>query len=102
MHPDLFDDMGSEVGVEFLYHTRRSWTRWLEKRPPSLSCNGLAKEIVGVVEALFLDNGPILAYGTKPIGDTFIDKFCDVEGRSRVLIGSTPFSGQLLTLARHR
>ena len=29
MHPDLFDDMGGEVGVEFSYHTRRSWTRWL-------------------------------------------------------------------------
>ena len=28
-HPDLFDDMGGEVGVEFSYHTRRSWTRWL-------------------------------------------------------------------------
>ena len=29
MHPDLFDDMGGEVGVEFSYHTRRNWTRWL-------------------------------------------------------------------------
>ena len=28
-HPDLFDDMGGEAGVEFSYHTRRSWTRWL-------------------------------------------------------------------------
>ena len=28
-HPDLFDDMGGKVGVEFSYHTRRSWTRWL-------------------------------------------------------------------------
>ena len=28
-HLDLFDDMGGEVGVEFSYHTRRSWTRWL-------------------------------------------------------------------------
>ena len=28
-HPDLFDDMGGEVGVEFSYHTRCSWTRWL-------------------------------------------------------------------------
>ena len=28
-HPDLFDDVGGEVGVEFSYHTRRSWTRWL-------------------------------------------------------------------------
>ena len=29
MYPDLFDDMGGEVGIEFSYHTRRSWTRWL-------------------------------------------------------------------------
>ena len=28
-HPDLFDDIGGEVGVEFSYHSRRSWTRWL-------------------------------------------------------------------------
>ena len=28
-HPDLFQDMGGEFGVEFSYHTRRSWTRWL-------------------------------------------------------------------------
>ena len=28
-HPDLFQDMGGEVGVEFPYHTHPSWTRWL-------------------------------------------------------------------------
>ena len=28
-HPDLFDDVGGEVGVEFSYHTHCSWTRWL-------------------------------------------------------------------------
>ena len=28
-HPDLFEDIGGEVGVEFSYHTCRSWTRWL-------------------------------------------------------------------------
>ena len=28
-HPNLFDDVGGEVGIEFSYHTRRSWTRWL-------------------------------------------------------------------------
>ena len=56
-HPDLLDDVGGEVGVEFSYHTHRSWTRWLEKRPPSLSHNSLSKEIVGLVEALFFDKG---------------------------------------------
>ena len=101
-HPDLFDDMGGEVGVEFSYHTRRSWTRWLEKRPPSLSRNGLAKEIVGAVKSLFLDEGLILTYGTKSIGGTFIDKFRDVEIQHRDLTSPTPFSGQLWTLTRHR
>ena len=28
-HSNLFDDMGGEVGVEFSYHTRCNWTRWL-------------------------------------------------------------------------
>ena len=28
-HPDLFDDVGGEVGIEFSYHTHHSWTRWL-------------------------------------------------------------------------
>ena len=46
LHPDLLDDVGGEVGVEFSYHTHRSWTRWLAKRPPSLSRNSLFKEIV--------------------------------------------------------
>ena len=101
-HPDLFDDMGGEVGVEFSYHTRRSWTRWLAYGPPSLSRNSLAKEIVGVVEAVFLDEGPTFRNGTKPIGGTFIDKLCDVEIRSRVLTGPTPFSGQFFPLTRHK
>ena len=26
-HPDLLDDVGGEVGVEFSQHTHRSWTR---------------------------------------------------------------------------
>ena len=29
MNPDLFDDVGGEVGLEFSYHTHHSWTRWL-------------------------------------------------------------------------
>ena len=28
-HSDLFNDMRGEVGIEFLYHTHRSLTRWL-------------------------------------------------------------------------
>ena len=29
VHLNLFHDMGGEIGVEFLYHARCSWTRWL-------------------------------------------------------------------------
>ena len=100
-HPDLFDDIGGKVGVEFSYHTRRSCTRWLALRPPSLIRNGLAKEVIGVVEALFFYEGPIFTNGTKSIGDTLIDKLCEAEIRGRVLTGPTPFSGQLLPLTRH-
>ena len=102
MHPELFDDMGGEVRLEFSYHTHHSWTRWLAKHLPSLSHNGLAKEIVGVVETLFLDEGPIITNGAKLIGDTFIDKFGEVEIWSRVLTGPTQFKGQFLPLTRHR
>ena len=98
---DLLDDVGGEVGVEFSYHTHRSWTRWLAKCPPSLSRNSLSKEIVGVVEALFLDKEPVLTYGVEPIGGTLVDKPRDVEIRGRVPIGSTPLSRQLLPLTQH-
>ena len=84
-HPDVFHNIGGEVGIEFSYHTRRSWTRWLTYRPPSLIRNGHAKEVVGVGEALFFDEGPTFTIGAKPIGGTFIDKLGEVKIRSRVL-----------------
>ena len=55
-----------------------------------------------MVEALFIDEGPIFTNGAKPIGDTFIDKLSEVEIRRRFLTGSTSFSGQLLPLSQHR
>ena len=64
--------------------------------------HGLAKEVVGVVEALFFYEGLIFTNGAKLIGGTFIDKLGKVEIRSRVLTGPTPFNGQLLPLTRHR
>ena len=100
-HPNLLDDVGGEVGVEFSHHTRRSWTRWLAKRPPSLSRNSLSKEIVGVVEALFFDKGSVLTDGAELIDSTLVDKPRDVEIQGRVLTGPTPFSRQLLPLTRH-
>ena len=55
-----------------------------------------------MVEALFFDEGPIFTNGTKPIDGTLIDKLGEVEIRSRVITGPTPFSGQLLPLTRDR
>ena len=54
-----------------------------------------------VVEALFLDEGPIFTNGAKQIGGTLIDKLGEVKIWSRVLTGMTPFSDQLLSLTRH-
>ena len=102
LDPDFLDDMGGEVGVEFSHHTHRSWTRWLEKRPPTLGRNSLAEEVIGVVETIFFDKGSVLADGAEPIGGTFVDKPRDIEIRGRVLTGPTPFSGQLSPLTRHR
>ena len=100
-HPDLLDDVGGEVGVEFSHNSHRSWTRWLAKRPPSLSCNSLFKEMVGVVESLFFDKGQVLTDGAEQIDSTLVDKPRDIEIRGWVLTGPTPFSRQLLPLTRH-
>ena len=73
-HPDLLDDMGAQVSVEFSHHTHRSWMRWLAKCPPSLGRNSLAEEIIRVMETLFFNKRPILADGVEPIGGTLVDK----------------------------
>ena len=100
-HPDLLDDVGGEVGIEFSHHTHHNWTRWLAKRPLSFSGNSLSKEIVGVVEALFFDKGPVFTDGAESIGSTLIDNPRDVEIQRRVLTGPSLFSRQLLPLTRH-
>ena len=28
-HPNLFHNMGGEIGIKISYHARHSWTRWL-------------------------------------------------------------------------
>ena len=73
-HPDLLDDMGGEVSVEFSHHTHRSWMRWLAKCPPSLGRSSLAEEIIRVMETLFFNKRPILADGVESIGGTLVDK----------------------------
>ena len=100
-HPDLLDDVGGEVGVEFSHHTHRSWMRWLAKRPPSLGRNSLAEEVARVMETLLFNKRPILADGAEPIGSTLVDKPRYIEIWGRILTGPTPFCRQLLPLTRH-
>ena len=78
-HPDLLDDVGGEVGVEFSYHTHRSWMRWLEKCPPSLGRNSLEEEVIRVMETLFFNKRSFLADGAEPIGSTFFNEPRDIE-----------------------
>ena len=91
LHPDLLDDVGGEVGVEFSHHTYRNWMRWLTKFPPSLGHNSLAEEVVWVMETLFFNKRSVLADGAKMIGDTLVNEPLDIEIRGRVLTGPTPF-----------
>ena len=100
-HPDLLDDVGGEVGVEFSHHTHRSWMRWLEKCPSSLGRNSLAEEVVRVMETLFFNKRSVLVEGAEPIGGTLFNEPRDIEIRGRVLTGPTPFGRQLLPLTRH-
>ena len=100
-HPDLLDDVGSEVDVEFSHHTHRSWMRWLAKCPPSLGRNSLVEEVVRVMETLFFSKRSVLADGAEPIGDTLVNGPRDIEIQGRVLTGPTPFGRQLLPLTRH-
>ena len=97
-HPDLLDDVGGEVGVEFSHHTHRSWMRWLAKCSPSFGRNSFAEEIVKVLEILFLNKRTVLADGAEPIGGTLVNEPRDIEIRGWVLIGPTPFGRQLLPL----
>ena len=97
-HSNLLDDMGGEVGVQFSHHTHRSWMRWLAKCSPSLGRNSLAKEVVRVMETLFLNKRSVLAYGAELIGGTLINEPRDIEIRGWVLTSLTPFGRQLLPL----
>ena len=101
LYPDLLDDVGGEVGVEFSHHTHRSWMRWLPKCSPSLGRNRLAEKIIRVMETLFLNKRTVLADGAEPIGGTLVNEPRDIEIGGRILTGPTPLCRQLLPLARH-
>ena len=74
-HPGPFYYVGCEISVELSYHTCGSWSRRLAKCPPSLVRNIFAKEIIGVVKPLLLDEGPILRDEAEFLGRALIDKF---------------------------
>ena len=90
-HPNLLDDVGGEVGIEFLHHTHRSWMKWLAKCPSSLGRNSLAEEVVRVMETLFFNKKAVLVDGAEPIGGTLVNEPRDIKIRGRVLTGPTPF-----------
>ena len=100
-YPDLLDDVGGEVGIEFSHHTHRNWMRWLAKCPPSLGRNSLAEKVARVMETLFFNKRSVLADGAEQIDGTFVNEPHDIEIRGRVLTGPTPFGRQLLPLTRH-
>ena len=69
-HPDLFEDMGGEVGVEFPHHAHCCRARGLAQGTPPLSFDCFPKEIIGVMKSLLLNEGSVFANGAKPICGT--------------------------------
>ena len=100
-HPDFLQNMGGEIGVELSHHTHRCCMRWLAQGTPSLSRNGLAEEVIGVVKPLLRDEGSIFSNGAKPIGGTRIHKPFDIVSGDRVLAGLTHLGRQFLHFTRH-
>ena len=100
-HSNFLDDVGCEIGVEFSHHTHRRWMRWLEKCPPSLSCDRLTEKIIRVVETLFFNERTVLANSAEPIGGTLVHELCDIVIWGRVLTSPTPLCRQFLPLSRH-
>ena len=100
-HPNLFYYMGGEIGVEFSYHARRSWTRRLAQGLPSLSHNSCAEEVLGVLKPLFLNEGSVFSNEVELLGRTFIDKLCLVICMGGLFTSPPSLGGHLLALTRH-
>ena len=100
-HPDLFEDVGGEVGVEFPNYAHGSWARGLAQSTPTLGLDSFAKKIVGVVKPLLLNEGSVFANYAKPIRGIRVYKTRGIECGSRGLAGPTPLGRQLLPFARH-
>ena len=101
-HPNLFHDMGGEIGVKFSYHAFRSWTRLLAQGLPSLTRNCFAEEVLEVVKPLFLNEGSVFANEAELLGRTFIDKLVLVICTSGLFTSPPSLAGHLLALTRHR
>ena len=101
-HSNLFHDMDGEIGVEFSYHTCRSWTRRLAQGLPSLSHNSFAEEVLGVVKPLFLNEGSVFSNEAELLGRTFIDKLGLVICTGGLFTSPPSLGGHLLALTRLR
>ena len=102
VHPNLFHGMGGEIGIEFSYHARSSWTRRLAQGLPSLRCNSFAEEVLGVVKPLLLNEGSVFANEAKLLSCTFIDKLGLVICTGGLVTSPPALGGHLLALTRHR
>ena len=101
-HPNLFHDMGGEIGVEFTYHACRSWTRRLEQGLPSFSRNSCVEEVLGVVKPLFLNEGSVFVNEAELLDVTFIDKLGLVICTGGLFTSPPSLGGHLMALTRHR
>ena len=100
-HPDLFEDVGGEVGVEFPNHAHGRWARGLAQSTPTLGLDSFSKKIVGVVKPLLLNEGSVFSNYVKPIRGIRVYKTGGIESGSRSLARPTPLGRQLLPFARH-
>ena len=100
VHSNLFENIGGEISVKFLYHTRGNGMWRLTQCPPSLICNCFAEEVLGVVEPLFLNEQPVFGKEAQLLGRTFVDKLVMVIGTGRLFTSPPSLGGHLLVLTR--
>ena len=97
-HPNLFHDIGGEIGVEFSYHARSSCTRRLAQGLPSLSRNSFGEEVLGVVKPLLLNEGSVFANEDELLDLTFIDKLVMLICTGGLVTSPPTLGGHLLAL----
>ena len=102
VHSNLFHNIRDEIGVEFSYHARRSWTRRLAQGLPSLSCNSFVEEVLGVVKPLLLSEGSVFASEAELLGRSFIDKLGLVICTGGLFTSPPSLGSHLSALTRHR